>query len=459
LQTYLFYDIETTGLNKAFDQVLQFAAIRTDVNLNELNRYELNIKLNADVIPSPSALLTHKISIKDTLNGLSEYHAIKQIHQWLNEPGTISLGYNSLSFDDEFLRFSFYRNLLPPYTHQYANQCGRMDIFPIAVMYFLYKNDVLKWPEQTGKISLKLENINGANEFSAGRSHHAMVDVEITLSLAKRFLQEPAMWQYLQGYFNKQRDLDRIKQTQAHQAILIDSSFGFDKRYQSPVSFLGFHRHYKNQSQWLCLDSVELDKLPPNDWVKNVRVKNKKSGEPGFIVPFREKYWQHLTPERLTQSEQNLLSLKNYPQILEKIIEYYTDYTHPIYPETDADARLYLDGFLTSEEESLCRQFHLASPKEKSILADKFHHPTLSVLAIRILGRNFPDELSLEQHEKFASYLQKIHLDHPPIDYQGKIRLTSQTALREISTLLSQHDANEESRLLLKDLERYITDK
>ncbi len=27
--SYLFYDIETTGLNKAFDQVLEFAAIRT----------------------------------------------------------------------------------------------------------------------------------------------------------------------------------------------------------------------------------------------------------------------------------------------------------------------------------------------------------------------------------------------------------------------------------------------
>ncbi len=46
MRTYLFYDIETTGLSKSFDQVLQFAAIRTDLNFQEIERYELKIKLN-----------------------------------------------------------------------------------------------------------------------------------------------------------------------------------------------------------------------------------------------------------------------------------------------------------------------------------------------------------------------------------------------------------------------------
>ena len=39
--TYLFYDLETTGLNPCFDQVLQFAAIRTDLSLNEIERHEI----------------------------------------------------------------------------------------------------------------------------------------------------------------------------------------------------------------------------------------------------------------------------------------------------------------------------------------------------------------------------------------------------------------------------------
>ena len=66
--TYLFYDIETTGLNKCFDQVLQFAAIRTDLNLNELERHHIHCRLNKDVIPTPMAMITHRIRLADIQN-------------------------------------------------------------------------------------------------------------------------------------------------------------------------------------------------------------------------------------------------------------------------------------------------------------------------------------------------------------------------------------------------------
>src|SRR3990167_3496936 len=154
-KTYLFYDIETTGLNKCFDQVLQFACIRTDPDLKEIERHAFSVKLNHDVIPSPAAIMTHRIGVNDFQKGISELEAIQKIHALLNTPGTISVGYNTLGFDDEFLRFSFYRNLLPPYTHQFSNQCGRMDMYPILLFYFLFKKEILQWPQG----NLKLENI------------------------------------------------------------------------------------------------------------------------------------------------------------------------------------------------------------------------------------------------------------------------------------------------------------
>ena len=63
-KTYLFYDIETTGLNPCFDQVLEFAAIRTDLELRELERYDLKVKLNPDTVPAPAALMTHRIGVE-----------------------------------------------------------------------------------------------------------------------------------------------------------------------------------------------------------------------------------------------------------------------------------------------------------------------------------------------------------------------------------------------------------
>ncbi len=123
MNTYLFYDLETTGLNRAFDQVLQFSSIRTDLAFNELERHSINVSLRRDVIPSPEAMIVHGIDFTAVDGGLPELEAITEIHRLLNRPGTISLGYNTLGFDDEFLRFSFYRNLLPPYTHQFHQGC------------------------------------------------------------------------------------------------------------------------------------------------------------------------------------------------------------------------------------------------------------------------------------------------------------------------------------------------
>ena len=161
---------------------------------------------------SSAAVLTNRISVTEFSEGLCEYEASEQIHRLMNQPGTTSIGYNTMGFDDEFMRFSFHRNLLPPYTHQYKNGCSRMDLFPIAVIYQLYKKDVLTWPEIDGKLSLKLEHLNSANRLASGQAHDAMVDVAATVELARRFNKEEKMWRYLEGYFDKETDAYRLEQ-------------------------------------------------------------------------------------------------------------------------------------------------------------------------------------------------------------------------------------------------------
>ena len=76
---YLFYDIETTGLNKAFDQVLSFAAIRTDPGLNEIERHTITVKLRPDIIPSPGAILTNRIQPRVSANGGKRKYLIKSL--------------------------------------------------------------------------------------------------------------------------------------------------------------------------------------------------------------------------------------------------------------------------------------------------------------------------------------------------------------------------------------------
>ena len=41
----VFYDIETTGISSSFDQILQFAAIKTDTNFTEVDQLNIRCRL------------------------------------------------------------------------------------------------------------------------------------------------------------------------------------------------------------------------------------------------------------------------------------------------------------------------------------------------------------------------------------------------------------------------------
>ena len=71
-KTFLFYDIETSGLNKAFDQVLEFAAIRTDAALNPIETHECLVQVSRDTLPDPHAVLVHHLTPQACANGQVE---------------------------------------------------------------------------------------------------------------------------------------------------------------------------------------------------------------------------------------------------------------------------------------------------------------------------------------------------------------------------------------------------
>lgn len=460
LKTYLFYDIETTGLNKAFDQILHFAAIRTDLNFNELKRYELIIRLNPDVIPSPEAMITHRMKLSEISNGISEYEAIRKIHQWMNEPGTISLGYNTLKFDDEFLRFSFYRNLLPPYTHQYANQCGRMDIYPMTTLYYLFKNSALLWPNVNDGVSLKLEDINKENQFVSHRSHHAMVDVEATIMLAKRLIQEREMWDYVCGNFNKNIEKERLSKIKTDTALMVLGQFGFKQSYQSHVLHLGEHVHYKNQILFLRLDDKDFSVATKENILELAFVVRKKLGEPGFLFPMTERYAYHIDSERLALANSNKQWLQENGALLKYLSDYHRNYEYPIVPDLDVDASLYANGFWTNEEARFCEEFHMADPAKKSKMIEGIKNSNLAALATRILGRHFPEYLNSEQAEYFETYLEKINKNLKPIiDYKGNSRLTPKAALEKIIEAQKKPEVDIEQRDLLKELTLFLQDR
>lgn len=99
--SFVFYDTETTGTSRHYDQILQFAAIRTDEDLNEIDRFELRCRLLPHVIPTAGALLVTGMSLDRLLDPRlpSHHDFICQCHAMLAEwsPATF-IGFNTILF-------------------------------------------------------------------------------------------------------------------------------------------------------------------------------------------------------------------------------------------------------------------------------------------------------------------------------------------------------------------------
>ena len=458
-QTYAFYDFETTGLNSVFDQVLRAAFLRTTRGFQEVDRAEFNIRLNPDVIPSPIALTVNRLSITQLLEGDREYDAMKKIHGIVNTPGTISVGFNSLSFDDQFLRFGFWRHLLPAYKHQYANNCARMDIYPMTVTYRLLCPEHLRWKvRDNGKVGFKLEEMNQANQLvTDGRAHDAMTDVRVTAALAMRLAAQKEAWNICSRFFNKEADkqqiedcVDKVKVGDDYYQYGLMISHRSAGKEVTPVLLLGDSVAYPNQTIWL--------KINDHHALSSPKVFRKKQGEPPFFIS------HGVIAERLTASDGDFMS--NLKLTLESIVNNPTEFArirndalHFKYGrhDCDVDAKLYELGFPSEREAELFREFHDAKLEDKPAVSEKFPRAEHRELALRLFGRNFPELLSRADKEKFAQHVERVFSEEAvSVDHTGETRFSIADARHELEKL-STRELDAEQQDILKDYNRWLS--
>jgi len=55
-------------------------------------------------------------------DGLNEADFFARVHEQLSQPNTCAVGYNSIRFDDEFIRFGLYRNFYDAYERECATE-------------------------------------------------------------------------------------------------------------------------------------------------------------------------------------------------------------------------------------------------------------------------------------------------------------------------------------------------
>ena len=206
MKTFFFYDLETSGFSPQNDRIMQFAGQRTDENLNRIGEpVNILIRLNDDVLPSPSALMVTKISPQKTVEeGYTEAEFAKMLVEEYFTPDTVIVGYNNVRFDDVHIQHLLWRNFYPPYDWQWKDGRSRWDLLDVVRMIRALRPEGINWPfvinEGTGEkfAANKLELLTKENGVLHENAHDAMSDVDGLIDVA-RLLKEkqPQIFDYL----------------------------------------------------------------------------------------------------------------------------------------------------------------------------------------------------------------------------------------------------------------------
>jgi exodeoxyribonuclease-1 len=196
--TIVFYDTETTGIEPAFDQILQFAAIRTDEALNEIDRFEIRCRLQPHIVPAIGALEVNRITAQDLGDPKfpTHYEMVRAIREKLTGwSPSLFAGYNSLKFDEHFLRQALYQTLHLPYLTN-TNSNTRTDVLPILQASAVLVPGAVSVPlSEEGKAVFRLDRIAPANNFHHRNPHDALSDVEATVHLCRMVAANaPEIW-------------------------------------------------------------------------------------------------------------------------------------------------------------------------------------------------------------------------------------------------------------------------
>ena len=198
--TFYWHDYETFGVDPRLDRPAQFAGQRTDLDLEPVGEpLEIWCRLSPDYLPQPEACALTGVGPAEAERlGMRERDFVHAIHRELAQPGTCTVGYNNLRFDDEVTRCALFRNLLDPYGREYLNGNSRWDLLDVFRLARTFRPEGLEWPDgEDGVPSFRLEHLTAANGIPHAQAHTALADVRATIALARRLkAAQPRLWAF-----------------------------------------------------------------------------------------------------------------------------------------------------------------------------------------------------------------------------------------------------------------------
>jgi exodeoxyribonuclease-1 len=426
MASFFWHDYETFGRVPRRDRPVQFAGLRTDLDLNETGEPVMAYcRPGPDQLPDPEAVLLTGITPQHALrHGVPEHAFAARIESELAAPGTIGVGYNSIRFDDEVTRHLFWRNLIDPYAREWSDGCGRWDLMDVVRCCWALRPEGIEWPvyrdgDLAGRPSFKLEHLTQANGLAHADAHDALADVRATLALARRVRErQPRLWQFCLKLHKKQAVWDEIGHGRPF--LHLSGRYAIERGMLAVVWPLAPHPLNKNELiVWdLAHDPAELaaldadsarqrlftrsDALP--EGVKRLPIKTIHVNKSPIVIG-------NLAVAAAAEARFGLdraLALRHAeeaarvaPQVLPLWREVFT---RPAASEpVDVDEALY-DGFLGDADRGKLTRLRALSPEALAAQRPRFEDPRLDELLFRYRARNFPQTLAADERARWHAH-------------------------------------------------------
>lgn len=445
-KSFFFYDLETSGLSARDARIMQFAGIRTDMELNQIGEpvNEL-IRLNDDTLPSPEALMVTGITPQQTVaDGYSEAEFSKLAMEEIFTPDTIAVGFNSIRFDDEFMRHLLWRNFYDPYEWTWKDGRSRWDLLDVVRMTRALRPDGIVWPvDKDGKATNRLELLTKENGVEHIKAHDALSDVEALIAVTHLIRdKQPQLYEYLL----KMRDKNEVKKLvnlEDKQPFVYTSGRYDAEHNKTTVAFpltagkngnvVVYDLRY-DPTNVINLDSKALAKQffatweerQADDFVK-LPVKELQYNRAPAVAPLgvlqQADGWVRIQLDQATIEKHKslLLSAPHFAENIRSLFEKKADFKK----SPDPEAQLY-DSFVSDRDRLRIETVRNASERELADFNPSFDDERLAPLLLHYKARNYPKALTQAEAQDWEQW-RRSHLEQQLPQFMQSLERLSRT--------------------------------
>ena len=469
MATLLWYDLETFGTNPQWDRIAQFAAIRTDGDFREVEPpVTAYCRLTPDYVPHPDACLVTGITPSEVNeSGVTERELAALVHDQMIRPGTCTVGFNNLRFDDEFIRALFYRNFYDPYRREYADGNSRWDIIDLVRMCHDLRPDGIEWAgDAEGKPVFTLTSLTSANHLEHSHAHDALSDVRGTIALARLVHEkQPKLFRY---YFSlRKKDEVRRMLNLREMKPIVHSSGMFTTEHGCtsivlPLSVAPDNPNLvitcdlrQDPTEWLDLDVEEIrhrvftpqEELgnKPRVWLKGIQINRSPAIAPLNTLEADRAAALGIDVERCIVNAEKIRSRHDIAQRIRAV------YSGPSRAApTDVDLQIYSGDFFPDEDRVNFDAIRSADPEALLSNPPHLYDTRGPEMLWRYVARNYPEVLDGDQQTRWRSFCASRLLTPEPSS-----AIDIGTLMRDLRNRISRTDTPARDKLILKDLLDY----